>query len=172
MTTGQNNTGQNNTGQNNTGQNNAAKRRPFLRYVAVALLVLLMPFFVLAATVAATGTVSVSVEQPGPDGVDLWLPVPALLVDLAVFAAPHLVPEHELAEARREAEPYLPALEAMAEALEDCPEGVHVEVKSHDQHFLITKTWRSFHVDVQSPDTNVQVEVPARLLGRVLDVLG
>lgn len=151
---------------------NRARRKPFLRWVALALLVLFMPFFVLAATVAATGTVSVSVEQPGPDGVDLWVPVPALLVDLAVFATPRLVPENELAEARRQVEPYLPALEAFARELEACPDGVLVEVKSRDEHIVVSKTWRSFHVEVDSPDGHVEVKVPARLLGRVLDVFG
>ena len=146
-------------------------RRPFTRYVALALLVFLMPVFAFGAAVAATGTVTVSVHERGEGGVRLYLPVPALLVDLAVFAAPRVMPEDALAEARREIEPFRDALAALAEELERCPEGVLVDVRTPSEHVRVVKGWRSFEVTVDSDDVDVRVSVPARLASRVLNVL-
>ena len=146
-------------------------RRSWTRYVAIALLVVLMPVFAFATAVAATGTVTLSVHDRGEDGVRLYLPVPALLVDLAVFAAPRLVPEEALAEARREIEPFRDGLEALAEEIESCPQGVLVDVRTADEHIRVVKGWRSFEVTVDSEDLDLEVSVPARLAGRMLDVL-
>ncbi len=147
------------------------QRRPFTRYVAIALLVFLMPIFAFATAVAATGTVTVSVHEQGADGVNLYIPVPALLIDLAVFAAPRLMPEDALAEMRAEIAPFRDGLEALAQELENCPEGVLVEVQTPTEHVRIAKTWRSFEVEVDSDDADVRVSVPARLASRMLDVL-
>ncbi|MCP3956237.1 MAG: hypothetical protein GY719_00100 [bacterium] len=147
------------------------RRRPFKRYVAFALLVFLMPVFAFGAAVAATGTISVRVHEQGEDGVNLYLPVPALLVDLAVFAAPSVMPEDALAEARAEIAPFREGLDILAEELENMPSGVLVDVHTGDEHIRVTKTWRSFEIEVDSDDVDVRVKVPARLASRVLDVL-
>ena len=147
------------------------RRRPFKRYVAFALLVFLMPVFAFGAVVAATGTVSVRVHEQGEDGVNLYLPIPALLVDLAVFAAPSVIPEDAITEARAEIAPYRDSLETLAEELESMPSGVLVEVYTGDEHVRVTKNWSSFEVEVESDDVDVRVKVPARLVSRVLDVL-
>ena len=149
----------------------AAERRPFTRYVALALLVFSMPVFAFATAVAATGTVTVRVHEQGDDGVRVYVPVPALLIDLAVFAAPRLMPADALAEVRAEIEPFRAGLEALAEELEDCPSGVLVDVQTPDEHIRVTKSWRSFEVEVDSEDAGVRVSVPARLASRILDVL-
>lgn len=150
-------------------------RRPgrlFARFVAIALLCCFMPIFVFGATVAATGTVTVRVHEGGPDGLDLWIPVPALLLDAAVFAAPALIPEGELEEVRRETAPYLGMLRSLAHDLESIPAGsVLVHVDSPEEQVLITKEWRSFEITVDSGDTQVHVSIPARLLSRSLDFL-
>lgn len=147
------------------------RRRPFMRYVAIALIVLITPIFALATAVAVTGTVTVSVQEKGPDGTRIYVPVPALLLDAAIALAPMIIPEEELAEARREIAPYRDGLEALASELENMPAGVLVEVEGPDEHVLITKTWRSFEISVESDDADVRVTVPARLVSRVLDVL-
>ena len=107
----------------------------------------------------------------GDDGVSVYVPVPALLIDLAVFAAPRLMPADALAEVRAEIEPFRAGLEALAKEIEDCPSGVLVDVQTPDEHIRVTKSWRSFEVEVDSEDTDVRVSVPARLASRVLDVL-
>ncbi len=144
---------------------------PFRRYVAFALLLFLMPIFAFATAVAATGTISVSIHERGEDGVHLYIPVPALLIDLAVMAAPLVVPADALAEARAEIEPFRDGLEAIAEELESCPSGVLVDVRTPDEHIRVTRGWRSFEVEVDSEDADVKISVPARLVGRMLDVL-
>ena len=45
-----------------------------------------------------------------------------------------------------------------------------MEYRSGDEIVQISKTWRSFQVDVDADDTEVHVKVPARLMGRALDV--
>ncbi|MEM6795608.1 MAG: hypothetical protein AAF725_16635 [Acidobacteriota bacterium] len=149
------------------------RRSPFLRFLTVAVLFCLAPIVVLGATVAATGTLVVSVEEHGPEGVSLWIPVPALLVDIAVFAVPRIVPAHEVAQIRRELEPFREAIEGMAEELEEIPAGsVILEVQDGPDHVKISKRWRSFEIAVDGPDTDVRVSVPARLLSRSLDLFG
>lgn len=147
-------------------------RSRFSRFVAIALVIFFLPIFALATTVAATGVVTVEVHEQGEDGVDLYIPVPALLFDVAVWAAPKVIPPEDLADMRREVAPYRNGLEALAAELEKCPSGVLVEVESPDEHVRIVKTWRSFEIEVRSPDANVSVSVPARLLGRALDLVG
>ncbi len=145
--------------------------RPFIRFVAITLVVLLTPVFTLAATVAATGTVTVRVHERGPDGVRLTLPLPALLFDVALGLAPLVIPEDELAEMRREIAPHREGLEALAAELEKMPAGVLADIHSDGEHVRITKTWRAFEIDVESDDADVHVAVPARFLSRALDVL-
>lgn len=145
--------------------------RPWKRYLTIALVVLMTPIFVLGATVAATGTMTVRVEEKSPGGVDLYIPLPALLFDLAIFAVPRFLPDEELAEVRQEIAPFRRGLDIFAEELESMPTGVLVEVEDGDEHVTIRKSWRSFHIDVQSSDTDVSVTIPARLLSRSLDIL-
>lgn len=141
----------------------------FGRYLTIVLVVLLTPVFVFGATIAATGMVTVEVHEP--NGANVYIPVPALLLDLAFFVAPLAAPEDALDEARAHIAPYREAVEALAEELENCPSGVIVEVKNSREHVLVTKTWRNFEVEVDSPDAQVRVQIPARLLSSALDIL-
>ena len=142
-----------------------------MRALAIITILLVAPIFVLGATVAATGTVSVKVHEKSANGVNLYIPVPALLLDLALLAAPAVMPEHELTDARREIAPYREDLRSIAEGLEDMPSGVLVEVQTGDEYVKITKEWRSFRIEVQSDDADVTVSVPTRFLSRALDVI-
>ncbi|MEM7353521.1 MAG: hypothetical protein AAF657_22175 [Acidobacteriota bacterium] len=148
-------------------------RKPsrFSRYVAFTLLLFLMPVFAFATAVAATGTVTVSVHERGADGVRLYIPVPALLIDLVIFAAPRFMPDDALAEARREIAPFRDSLEVLADEIESFPRGVIVDVQTPEEHIRVTKGWRSFEVAVDSDETDVRVSVPARLANGVLDLL-
>ncbi len=147
------------------------RRRPIMRWLAIAMIILMSPIVALATTVAATGIVTVQVEESSPDGTHLYIPVPALLLDLAVFAAPMVIPADDLAEMRREVAPYRDSIRALADSIESMPSGVLVQVDSPDEQVRITKQGRSFRIEVQSSDADVSVSVPARLLGRSLDIL-
>jgi hypothetical protein len=141
-----------------------------MRALAIATILLVTPIFVLGATVAATGVVSVKVHENSADGANLYIPVPALLFDLAVLAAPVVIPERELADIRREIAPFRQGLKAFAEELENMPSGVLVEVQNGDEQVKITKEWRTLRIEVQSDDADVSISVPVRFLSRSLDI--
>jgi hypothetical protein len=145
-----------------------ARQSRLSRYLTIALILLVTPIFVFGAALAVTGFVTVEVYEEG--GTNLYIPVPALLFDVAIFVAPMVMPDQALADARREIEPYRDALVTLAEELEDCPSGVLVDYRGNDERVQISKGWRSFKVDVDSDDTEVHVKVPARLMSRALDV--
>jgi hypothetical protein len=147
-----------------------ADRSRLSRYLTIALILFFTPIFVFGATIALTGFVTVEVHDKN-EGVNLYIPFPAIFFDLAVLVAPMVVPDEALADARREIAPYQEAIETLVEELEDVPSGVLVEVESRDARVQVTKSWRSFKVDVQSDDADVKVQVPARLMSRALDVL-
>ncbi|RMH16073.1 MAG: hypothetical protein D6696_19080 [Acidobacteria bacterium] len=144
--------------------------RRWLRFLAIVTLIALLPFVVVGTTIAATGTVTVQVHER-TEGVHLWLPVPALLFDVAAFVAPRLIPEQELASVHAELEPWRPALVEAVRALEDCPSGLLVEVVTASEHVRVSKDGRSFRVSVESPDVDVKVAVPARIARRALQAL-
>jgi hypothetical protein len=145
-----------------------ARQSRLSRYLTIALILLVTPIFVFGAALAVTGFVTVEVYEE--DGTNLYIPVPALLFDVAIFVAPMVMPDEALADARREIAPYRDALVTLAEELEDCPSGVLVDYRGNDERVQISKGWRSFKVDVDSDDTEVHVKVPARLMSRALDV--
>lgn len=151
-------------------------RRRMNRFVAFVLLCIFTPIFVFGATavatVAATGTVQVRIDERGEDGANLWIPVPAILFDIALFAAPRMVPPEELQEAREQIAPYLPALRQLADALEALPNATLVEVESPTEHVRISKRFGTFHVEVHDQDADVSVQIPARLFGSALGIFG
>jgi len=146
-----------------------SERSHFSRFVTIALILFFAPIFVFGATIAVTGIVTVDVRTA--DGPDIYVPVPALLFDIAVLLVPLVVPDEALADARREVAPYRESLELIADELRDCPSGTLVEVRGRDEHVKVTKSWRSFEVKVDTEDAYVDVKVPARLMSRALDVL-
>lgn len=150
--------------------NAGPRRSPIFRFFVIAMVLLMSPIFVLGATVAATGVATVRISEAGPDGTNLWIPVPALLMDVAVATVPRLIPGHELDDARREIGPYLPMLRELTDAIEDLPSATLVEVQSRYEHVRVAKMGRNFEVTVEGPDGNVRVSVPARLAGRALDI--
>jgi hypothetical protein len=148
------------------------KIRRLNRFIAFALLCLLTPIFVFGATVAATGFVHVSVQERGPDGANIFVPVPAILFDVALFAVPRIVPPQEMAGARAEIEPFLPALNQLADELENLPNATLVEVKSPTEHVKISKRFGSFYIEVHDQDADVSVKVPSRLISGALTLFG
>ncbi|MGD2115862.1 MAG: hypothetical protein PVG07_12455, partial [Acidobacteriota bacterium] len=109
-----------------------------LARIAIALTLAVAVFFAgtgvaLAATVMATGVVTVRVDEGGPDGTNLYLPVPAILIDLGFGVAEVAVPRDELARMRDEVAPYAPMLRTVADELERCPDAVLVDVVTNTE---------------------------------------
>lgn len=126
----------------------------------------------LAATVAGSGVVTVRVQERGPDGVRLFVPVPAAALDLGLGVATLAIPADELARMRAEAAPYHEALTAVARGLEECPDATLVEVLTDRESVRVTKRGGTLIVHVDADDGRVRVALPARTLTRVARFLG
>lgn len=123
----------------------------------------------LAASVVTSGVVTVQVDEGGPDGTDLYLPMPAALVDFGLGVAALAMPADEMARMRREMEPYAPTIQGLADELERMPDAVLVEVTSDRDHVTVEKRGGHFVIDVDSDDAQVHVTVPARTISRVVE---
>lgn len=126
----------------------------------------------LAATVMSTGMVTVSVQEDGPQGHRIFVPVPALVLDLGLGIAMLAMPAEELERIREEARPFAPALGSIARELERCPDATLVEVESDRESVRVVKRGGTFVVDVDAEDGQVRVALPARSLTRVAAFLG
>jgi hypothetical protein len=143
-----------------------------LARIAIALTLAVAVFFAgtgvaLAATVMATGVVTVRVAEGGPDGTNLYLPVPAILIDLGFGVAEIAVPRDELERMRDEVAPYAPMLRTVADELERCPDAVLVDVVTNTESVQVTKRGGTFLVEVDAEDAHVRVAFPARTMSRV-----
>jgi hypothetical protein len=123
-------------------------------------MVFLTGTLVVGGIVADAGFIGVRVHEKKPDGTNLRLYVPAVLVPLGV----RLAPERELARAMSHAREFLPAMRIAAEELERIPDGVLVEVDSPREHVLIVKSGGSLVVDVDSDRETVHVSVPLKMV--------
>lgn len=125
----------------------------------------------LAATVMTTGLVTVSVQESGPEGTDLFVPIPAITLDLGLGIASLAIPPEERARMRAEVAPYASALREIARELEEIPDATLVEVVSDRESVRVTKRGGTFVIDVDSPDGEVHVALPAASLSKVVRFL-
>ena len=110
------------------------------------------------AALSSEGFIHVKVDEKQADGHHVTLVVPAALVPAAL----KFVPRHHLTEAAENLRTYMPILDAALPALEQCPDGVFVEVIDPGEHVLIAKVGGSIVIDVNDPDETVHVAVPLR----------
>ena len=119
-----------------------------------------------AGTVAATGLVTVNVHDKA-EGTHIYLPVPAALVYLGLDLFPLLADDNDIAEMRRDMGEWGPFVSATLEGLADCPDGVLVDIRDHDETVRIVKEGNSFEIRVRSNSDSVDISVPARLFSKV-----
>lgn len=144
----------------------------FLTLVAATLAVLILGSgLLLAGTIAATGMVTVRVNEQGPEGTNLFVPVPAGLLYVGLAALPHILPDEELAEIRTELGELGPAIAALGEALEDCPDAVLVDVQDHGESVKVIKSGRSLLIHVNDGRDQFRISVPAALVSRTVNAL-
>lgn len=121
----------------------------------------------IAGTIAVGGLVTVKVEEDRADGTNVYVPVPAALLDLGLA----LVPDEEMArvqaDLREDLGDWGPAFAASLEAFEDCPDGLLLEAQDGAETVRIEKRGRSFLIHVDDGTSDVRISVPARFLGRV-----
>ena len=113
---------------------------------------------VAGAALSSEGFIHVKVHEKEPDGHNINLIVPAAAVPITL----RFLPREHLAEASENVRQYLPIIDAAIPALEDCPDGVFVEVTDDHEHVLISKSGGSLTVDVNDEDDVVHVSVPLR----------
>jgi hypothetical protein len=108
------------------------------------------------AALSTEGFIYVNVQEKHPGGTHVQVLVPAAIVPTAL----HFVPRHNFAGASHDMRDALPIIDAAIPALNDCPDGVLVEVKDPGEHVLVVKHGGSIVVDVNDPDETVHVSVP------------
>jgi hypothetical protein len=113
---------------------------------------------VAGAALSSEGFIHVKVHEKGPNGHNINLIVPAAAVPVTLRSLPR---EH-LAEASENLRPYLAIIDAAIPALEDCPDGVLVEVTDENEHVVVSKSGGSLVIDVNDDDDVVHVSVPLR----------
>ena len=118
---------------------------------------------VVGGIVADAGMIGVRVHEKKPDGTNLRLYVPAILVPVAMKIAP----ERELDRAAMRAKEFLPALRIAVEELERIPDGPLVEVQSPREHVSIVKSGGSLVVDVDDAHDTVHVTVPLKMVSNL-----
>lgn len=125
----------------------------------------------MAAAVVTGGLVRVSVDDHGPDDVNVRFAVPAALVSTGLGAVRLAVHDEDLEEAREALGEWGPAVAAAFQALEDSEDAVLVEVESGVEHVVIEKVGRSLQIRVDSPEADVEVSVPADLVTRIVNAV-
>lgn len=145
----------------------------------VAVMVLMMLVLVvgsgllLAAAVARAGLMTVEVHSSGPEGdVDLTVPVPAVLVPLAVLGA-RLAPDVacDLDGVRCRLADWTPAAAAALRELAAAPDAVLVDVRDHGDSVQIVKRGDRLEIEVDDGRDRVEVTMPVELLPALAEAL-
>lgn len=123
--------------------------------------------FLLAASVVHTGLVTVRVDESGPDGTHLYLPVPAILVHAGLTVLPALVEEDVWEEVRTDLGEWGPVAAEVLRAVEDSPDAVLVDIENDRESIRIEKDGRKLEIRVRDGRDSFEISVPASLLGRV-----
>jgi hypothetical protein len=116
------------------------------------------------ALVVGTGVLVVDVQESGPRGHRIIVPVPLLVAQAAarfVPAAHKPLDVPQLKAHFREAERF-------AQALSDAPDGEYVRVEEREQTVAITKVRGTLQVRVHGRDEEVAVDVPLAMVGELL----
>ena len=111
-----------------------------------------------AAALSSEGFIHVNVNEKAADAHHINLIVPAALVPVGL----KFVPREHLAEAAQNLRANMAIIDAALPALEQCPDGVLVEVTDPGEHVLIAKSGGSIVIDVNDPDETVHLSVPLR----------
>ncbi len=143
--------------------------------VGMALVMVLGTGIMVAGTAVSSGLMTVSVHEDGPEGVDLYIPVPAGLVEVVLGLAPVVIDivddhhhlDHELHDMRAELRQVLPVVEAMLDELSDMPDAVLVEVEGDHEYIRVSKEGRSLRVLVEEDGSRVAVKIPTRVFRSV-----
>ena len=122
---------------------------------------------VTGAALSSEGFVHVKVHEKRANGTNFSLIVPAAMIPATL----HFVPQQHFHQGPENLRQALPIIDAAVPALEDCPDGVLVEVTDPGEHVLITKSGGSLVIDVNDPGDEVHVSVPLRAAQSAVHVI-
>ena len=122
------------------------------------------PFLLVAMVFGATGIAVVNVQEAGPGGTHLVIPVPLVLAQAALTFAPHDAKYVECPDLA----PFAPIAEKVMAELRKAPDFTLVEVQQDDQHIVIRKIGKCLEVNVEDGDETVQCRVPLKAAERFL----
>jgi hypothetical protein len=117
----------------------------------------------LLMTLASLGVMVVDVREGGPDGHRVLVPVPLVLAQAALVAAPAMAPAEHLRIREPEALRHMGVARKILEALADAPDGELVRVEDDGEQVVVTKQGRSLHVRVSGEREDVSVNVPLHM---------
>lgn len=112
------------------------------------------------AVVYNAGAIQIQVREKHEGGENINLIIPAAIIPIGLAFAP----DEELAQVSERMQEVLPILKAAAEELGKIPDGVLVEVRTHDEHVLIEKRGGSLVIDVDTDSEEVHVSFPIHML--------
>jgi hypothetical protein len=136
--------------------------------IATAFIVLVIGSGVLlAASVVRAGTLTVKIHEPGRNGTNIDLTIPAAVVHLGLNVLPWVLDDDLCAEIGTDLGEYGPAVAAGLRELEDAPDAVLVDVRDASERVRITKKGRSLEIYVDNADGRFEISLPASLLGRI-----
>lgn len=121
---------------------------------------------VAGAALSSEGFIHVKVHEKS-DGTNVNLVVPAALLPTAL----HFVPKEQMHLNAGDLQQAMPIIDAAIPALEDCPDGVLVEVSDPGERVLITKSGGSLVIDVHDQDDEVHISVPLRAAQSTIHVI-
>ncbi len=116
------------------------------------------------AVVYDAGAIRVRVREKTPEGSNIRVIVPAVLVPVAL----KLAPDEKLQKASSDLRPWLPTIKVAAEELARCPDGTFVEVTNSHEKVSIVKRGGSLVIDVDSPGETVHVSFPLKVVSSVV----
>lgn len=113
---------------------------------------------VTGAALSSEGFIHVKVDEREPDGHHINLIVPAAMVPVTL----KFVPRQHLADAAQNLRANMAIIDAAFPALEQCPDGVFVEITEPGEHIFVAKSGGSIVIDANDADDTVHVSVPLR----------
>ena len=118
----------------------------------------------LVGTLASSSCLVVDVQEGGPDGMHLIIPVPLALAQAALA----FVPEEHTRVPCPEAAEYIPVAQSIIEELTDIPDSELVRVEDDHEVVVISKVDGNLEVEVHGAHEEVSVSLP---LAAVADIL-
>lgn len=143
--------------------------RKILIGLAAGLTVIVLSWIVLIGGLYAWSGVATVRMQERSEGLNLYLPVPAALVEVAVFASDCALPTDVQLHLDAELGEWGPLLTAVMAALDESADTTLVEVQDGDDWVRVRKQGNKLSVEIEQPDLSLKVTFPSRAARRIVE---